>query len=91
MLLTIHITLGLLSVAGSTALFIRARQRVSTQTLLNGAIALTSATVLTGVGLIFQGGSVLRVCAEAVALVAITSGATYYALSTNKEFARERN
>ena len=86
MILFIHIATGILALLAATAVVPAAQYKH--RLLTNLAFTSIGATLLasmSGLALVFTGSSVLRVCGEAVALVAISTMSTKYALRKQKE------
>ena len=78
MLLIVHIIVAVASVGAAIGLFANAKKPSRAKALMEGTIVGTLATVLSGVGLMFQGGSVVRICAEAFALIVLSGSAVWY-------------
>lgn len=81
MLILIHVISALIAVASSIGIGVYAAVTKTSpaKSLLSGSVGATTLTAITGVGLIFTGSSIVRVCAEGVSLVALNYGVLYYA------------
>jgi len=81
MLLAIHILFGVAALVANGATIISNLRGVKSQYVQAG-VATTVISVVTGIGLVFTGAGLVRVCAEAFVLIAVAACAVFSARST---------
>ncbi len=89
MLIVIHIFSGLMATFSALGVFYLVQRERSSGKAAHLAVAGTTITSASGLGLIVQGSSVARVCTEAVLLIGLTSWAIVYARRAAPEYIRK--